>query len=100
MSPAERALELLEILEPVEVTEKAMFGGRGLFSDGVMFVIVDKAGDVFLRADEETEPDFEAAGSHKHGMPYWSVPPEVMADDDEFRSWAATALGVAQTHRK
>lgn len=100
MTPADRAAELVEILEPLEVTHKAMFGGRGMFSGGVMFVIIDKAGDVYLRADDTTIPTYEAAGSHKHGMPYWSVPNEVLADHDTFRTWATEAQEVAQANKK
>lgn len=83
-----------------DVTSKRMFGGVGVFCDGTMFTIIDKQGTVFLRSDETTDSIFEAAGSHKHGMPYWLVPEDVMADPDELLSWAKRAVAVAVANKK
>ena len=42
-------------------TTRAMFGGFGVFVDGMMIGLI--AGDVFhLKADDQNRPDFEAAG--------------------------------------
>ncbi|MDH3299526.1 MAG: TfoX/Sxy family protein [Acidimicrobiia bacterium] len=83
-----------------EVTIKAMFGGYGLFESGVMFAIVDRDGTAFLRAVPETEPRYVAAGSHKHGMPYWSVPDDVLADGASLLEWAGEALEAARAAKK
>ena len=91
---AEHAAERLAPLG--EVTPKGMFGGYGLFHEGTMFGLVNGAGLVHLRADDDSRPRFEAAGGVRHGrMPYVSVPDAVLADDDAFRSWAADALATA-----
>lgn len=79
------------------VRSKKMFGGHGVFLEDTMFAIVDSTGQVFLRADEETVPDFEAAGSAKHGrMPYWSVPDPVLTDEAMLRDWAGRAVLAAR----
>jgi DNA transformation protein len=85
----------------IDVTSKKMFGGYGIFSDGVMFALVDPSGRRFLRADESTVGDFESADSDKHrGMPYWTVPDVVAADDAEFERWARRAAEVAHAAKK
>lgn len=80
-----------------DVTSKKMFGGVGLFEDGVMFLIVDSTGGVFLRADDDTAAKFAELGSSKHArMPYYSVPGRVLADPAELLKWATEALDVAK----
>ena len=43
------------------VTVRRMFGGAGLYADGVMFALVAD-GAIFLKADEANTPDFEREG--------------------------------------
>lgn len=84
-----------------DVTSRAMFGGHGVFHDGVMFAIVDADGVVFLRADASTAGEFEEAGSSKHGkMPYWEVPPEIHDDHSLLLAWAAKARDVAHAAKR
>jgi len=84
-----------------EVTQKKMFGGVGIFAAGVMFGIVDSGGAIFLRKGEGNAEIFEAAGSQQHGrMPYFSVPAQVMRDDEALDTWAAAAAAVAHAARK
>ena len=50
---------LLELLEDFgDVNAKRMFGGFGMYRDGLMFGLVDK-NTLFLKADDENRPDFE-----------------------------------------
>ncbi len=82
------------------VTLRKMFGGHGVFLDDVMFGIVDSSGHCFLRADDESAPEFEALGSEKHGrMPYWAVPGAVRDDLDRLVEWAGRAHAVALSSR-
>ena len=99
--------ELLEeLFEPVGgVSLRRMFGGIGVFKDGVMFGLVDD--DVlYLKADDATRPRFEAEGSEpwvyragiapsRSTMPYWRIPERLFDDTDEFAAWARTAFAVA-----
>ena len=96
------ATHAAERLAPLgAVAPRGMFGGYGLFHDGVMFGLVDGKGLVHLRVDGETRSRFEAAGGQPHGkMPYVSVPPAVLADDATFQSWASDALATAHAAKK
>ncbi len=86
------------------VAARRMFGGAGVFLDGLMFgLIVDDA--LYLKADGETIPAFEAAGTEpfsymRAGVPatlgYWRVPEEVWDDGEALLRWSGDALGVAK----
>lgn len=89
-------------LGPVSV--RRMFGGAGIFADGVMFALV--ADDtLYLKADDETKGTFEAEGLAPFGyagrnkridLPYWRAPERLLDDPDEMTAWARAALGVAR----
>ncbi len=95
---------LEERLAPVGgVSIRKMFGGLGIFRDGVMFGLVSK--DVlYFRADDASKAAYEAEGSMPwsmadHGrpmtMPYWRVPERLLEDEDDFRAWALAACAAA-----
>lgn len=85
------------------VSIRRMFGGKGVYADG-RIVAVEVAGEVLLKADARSAPEFEAAGSRqwtydgKNGpvkMPYWSVPVEAFDDPDEMARWVRLAALAA-----
>ena len=91
------------------VCVRAMFGGAGVYADGVMFGLI--ADDVlYLKADAASREKFEAEGlgpfvyDGKKGKPiamsYWRVPSRVLDDGDEMVVWARTALDVARRLKK
>ncbi|NNL13130.1 MAG: TfoX/Sxy family protein [Acidimicrobiia bacterium] len=98
----ETAAQLVDALASLgDVTSKKMFGGYGIFGDGVMFALIDSAGIPHLRTDESTTPQFEDAGSVKHSrMPYWSIPEAVLSDDEQLTEWATEAFEVAKAAKK
>lgn len=84
-----------------DVASRKMFGGHGVFCDGVMFALIDSHGTVHLRADESTQQRFAAGGASKHGrMPYWTVPADVLRSEDDFVAWASESLEVAQAAKR
>jgi DNA transformation protein len=96
---AERLVDALGSLG--DLTSKKMFGGYGIFGDGVMFALVDSSGVPHLRTDESTTTQFEDTGSAKHSrMPYWSIPEAIYGDEDNLIAWATEALKVAQAAKK
>jgi len=96
---AERLVDALGSLG--DVTSKKMFGGYGIFGDGVMFALVDSAGTPHLRTDDSTTTEFEDAGSAKHSrMPYWSIPDPVLNNDEQLTTWATKALAIAKAAKK
>jgi DNA transformation protein len=86
---------------------KKMFGGYGIFKDGIMFGMISP-GDIFrMRADEQNVNDFKVEGmkqfpSHggKKGMPYWDVPAHVLEDQDELKIWAEKSFAAANRTKK
>lgn len=91
---------VVDLLSPLGPTSyKFMFGGYGIYVDGLIIAIV--AGDqLMLRADDENRPDFEALGigpfqpyvNKNHSMPFYTVPDEVMDDPDALLEWARKAM--------
>ncbi len=95
---AERATDELAVLG--NVTSRKMFGGYGVYSDGVMFAIVDPDGGLFLRADTSTSGRYADLGMPKHpGMPYWGVPANALDNPGALIALAQEALAVAVASR-
>lgn len=87
------------------VTVRRMFGGAGLYADGVMFGLV--ADDlIYLKTDDETSPSFVAEGMEpfsyagRNGrrvmMSYWRLPDRLYDDPDELARWAREAFAAAR----
>jgi DNA transformation protein len=87
------------------VTVRRMFSGAGIFADGLMIALVVD-GVIFLKADEETIPQFEGEGlspfsyqrqgGRRTIMSYWRMPERLYDDPDELADWARRAMAVAQ----
>ena len=103
-------LELIcDALEPLgPVTARRMFGGHGLFIDGLMFGLV--AGDVlYLKVDSINWPHYEAADLPRFtyqrqgktiALSYAEAPAECLEDSEVALSWAGAALAAAMRNRK
>ncbi|MEW5962805.1 MAG: TfoX/Sxy family protein [Pseudomonadota bacterium] len=94
--------DALQALGPVSV--RRMFGGAGVYADGVMFALV--ADDtLYLKADETTRGAHETEGlgpfvyrgqGKTVTMSYWRAPERLLDDPDEMAEWARRALAVAR----
>lgn len=93
---------VVDLLSPLGPTSyKFMFGGYGIYVDGLIIAIVSDD-RLLLRADDENRPDFEALGigpfqpyeNKNHSMPFYTVPDEVMDDPDELLEWARKAMAA------
>ncbi|HWK68328.1 MAG TPA: TfoX/Sxy family protein [Rhizobiaceae bacterium] len=91
--------DLFSGLGPIQV--KRLFGGKGIYHNGVIVAIV-LHGELMLKADAESAPDFAAAGctqwtytSSRHGklvaMPYWTIPDGALDDAEAMTPWARRA---------
>jgi DNA transformation protein and related proteins len=95
--------ELFASFGPVSV--RRLFGGAGLYANGVMFGLVSR-GEIYLKADDETAPRFEAEGcgpfeygskTGRRAIASFRKLPERLYDDaDELAEWARQALSVAR----
>jgi DNA transformation protein len=93
-------LEQLRSAGPV--TARSMFGGFGLYMDGIFFALI--ANDVlYFKVDDSNRPDFEAAGSgpfrpyeDERTMQYFEVPADVLEDGSALTTWSLRAVDVAR----
>jgi DNA transformation protein len=96
---------LKELLKPFrEVVVKRMFGGAGIYAGDLCFAI-ESDGEVFLKVDAASQPDFVAAGSSPfiyvaRGRPmptsFWRLPAIARAEADELIRWAALGMEAAR----
>ena len=96
---------LKALFEPFgSVTVKRMFGGSGIYAEGMCFAIELK-GEVFLKTDSLSRANFSAADSapftyvakgKSRPTSYWSLPTAAHEDDDELRRWASMGLDAAR----
>jgi DNA transformation protein len=87
------------------VTIRRMFSGFGISADGTNFALALRAG-LYLRADDQTIPRFQAEGSKPFQYQtraktvtvnsYWELPARLFDDSEELADWARAALAAAQ----
>jgi DNA transformation protein len=102
--------ELFSQFRPVTV--KRMFGGAGIYAEGLMFALVfDDA--IYLRVDATGVADFESEGSkpfvyplakspgrvHRPSRSFWRLPERLYDDPDELAVWAGRALAIAERRK-
>jgi DNA transformation protein and related proteins len=95
---------VLDLLNPIApVTARSMFGGHGLYSDGMIFGLLDD-GELFLKTDEQTRAHFTGAGCKPWVYPSpkgpmttssYQPPGAAMEDSDAMRPWLELALAAA-----
>jgi DNA transformation protein len=87
------------------VTVRRMFSGFGVSADGVNFALALR-GAVYLRANDQTIPQFQAENSVPFQYPargktvtvgsYWQLPERLYDNPDELSVWARAALAAAK----
>ncbi|MEM1138753.1 MAG: TfoX/Sxy family protein [Pseudomonadota bacterium] len=91
------------------VTAKRMFGGAGVYFDGVMLALIADD-ELYLKTDQATRPHFEAEGlqpfvyetrdGRRTVMSYYKVPEDSLDDAQTLRPWIDSAFGAARrTHK-
>jgi len=89
------------------VTARPMFGGVGLYRNGVFFGII--ARDVlYLKVDPITRGDYERAGAaafkpyldRPGTMQYYAVPLDVLESAFELTAWAQKAVDAAERGKR
>jgi DNA transformation protein len=104
VSPAYKAFvqDVLSEFGPISI--RNMFGGAGIYADGVMFaILIDDT--LYLKADALSAPDFAAEGKGPFtyrakgrapvAMSYWEAPERLLDDPEELVGWARRAHAVA-----
>lgn len=95
---------VMELFGPFgTVTARRMFGGHGVYLDGLMFAIV--SGDtLYLKADEMNRIEFEQAGCEMFGytrkgrratLSFFRAPEDAMESPELMLPWARSAYAAA-----
>ena len=94
-------VDLLRGFGPISI--RRMFGGAGVYRDGLMFALI-AYDTLYLKVDDETRPAFERAGmgpftyegkSEPVTMSYFQTPAEAMEDAELLTDWARGAYAAA-----
>ena len=95
-----------EMFEPLgPVTIKRMFGGKGIYHQGLIIALELSDGELLLKADATSAAEFRAAGARQwtyeskkgkpEAMPYWTIPDESLDDPDILQKWLRLAYEAA-----
>ncbi len=95
---------LLELMKPLgHVTARPMFGGFGVYCDGLFFAIV--VDDVlYLKADDDNRSEFTARGlepftyemkGERTSMNYYRCPEEALESPALMSEWGKSGVGAA-----
>lgn len=86
------------------VTARAMFGGHGLYAEGVMFALI--AGEtLYFKVDDQNREAYLAAGSEpftydRNGkfvqMSYYRLPDAVFEEVEQLAVWVEAAQAAAR----
>jgi DNA transformation protein and related proteins len=103
VSPSYRTYVMEQLQGTVSVVARSMFGGVGLYREGVFFgLIADDC--LYFKVDDSNRADYEAAGSApfrpygegSYTMRYYEVPADVLDDRALLGEWATKAVAVAR----
>jgi len=95
-----------EVLAQISgITSRAMFGGYGIYKDGVVFAII--ADDqLYFKVNETNKANYEHRDSEpfmytmpngkKMAMAYWLLPEEIMEDKRELERWVETSVAISK----
>lgn len=99
----------LELFAPLavrggQVRARRMFGGAGIYCEGVMFALLAD-GDIWLKADPVSLPHYQqhrcdpfvwaAPDGRRVTMSYRRLPPEALDDADQALGWGRLGLDSA-----
>ena len=83
------------------VTARSMFGGVGLYAQGLFFALIAED-RLYFKVDDSTRPDFERLGmepfrpfGEESAMGYYEVPADALEDAAQLELWMKKAIGVA-----
>lgn len=97
---------ILDILSPLgNIKARKMFGGYGIYKDGVFFALIIE--DVlYFKVGDANRPIYEASHSKPFSyirpdgksvaMSYWEVPDDVLENHHKLAQWVEESVAVAR----
>jgi DNA transformation protein and related proteins len=111
VTPAEKAfceqvVQRLNQVAPVQA--RGMFGGYGLYCEGVMFALIAEQ-QLYFKVDDSNRPDYAAAAmppfyyqrqGRSFAMSYHQLPAAVYQDTAQLAEWLDRSLAAARRQRR
>ena len=101
VSESYRTFVLEQLGRVAPVTAKSMFGGVGIYAEGLFFALIAED-RLYFKVDDTTRPDFERLGmepfrpfEEENSMGYYEVPADVVEDAAQLGPWMKKAIDVA-----
>ncbi len=101
VSESYRVFILEQLGRVMPVTARAMFGGVGIYAQGLFFALIAED-RLYFKVDETSRPGFEGLGmepfrpfGEEKAMGYYEVPADVMEGAARLAVWMNRALEVA-----
>ena len=89
---------VMDKLSPIgEIKSRAMFGGYGVFHQGLMFALISED-TLYFKVNESNRDMYKRAQSKPfpHGISYWEVPADILEDEAKLQEWAHSSIRIAQ----
>jgi DNA transformation protein len=108
VTPEYRAFVLEQLGRVTPVTSRSMFGGVGVYADGLIFALMDDD-TTYLKVGDANRADFEARGMRPFrpygddgpaSLNYSELPADLLDDVDALRPWVEKAIDVSRAARR
>lgn len=102
----EYVLDLLSCHKGIAV--RAMFGGHGVYKDGIIFAIIIES-ELYFKVGPSNINDYKQKDScpftyqgkdKQVSMPYWKVPEHIMEDQDMLDEWMQKSVKASIESKK
>ena len=90
---------IMDLLQPLRpgASSRKMFGGVGIYLDGIMFGLITSEDVFHFRVDDVNRSDYEAVEMPQFmRMPYFEVPADVMEDEAVLDEWMTRAIEASR----
>jgi DNA transformation protein and related proteins len=101
VSESYRDFVLEQLGRVTPVTGKSMFGGVGIYAQGLFFALIAED-RLYFKVSDTTRPDFERLGmepfrpfGEDSAMGYYEVPADVVEDATQLEPWTRNAIDAA-----
>lgn len=100
---------VLDLLSPFgAISSRAMFGGYGIYKDGIIVAII-AYDELYFKVDSTNQLQYEKLGStpftyvannKRATMSYWKVPLEIMEDENRLSKWLEQSYDISLKNKK
>jgi DNA transformation protein and related proteins len=106
VSESYRVFVLEQLGRVTPVTARSMFGGVGIYAEGLFFALIAED-RLYFKVDDATRPDFERLRmepfrpfGEESAMGYYEVPADVVEDSGQLARWMKQAIDVASKAKR